>query len=369
MNQSVLKLTPSGRPLGVSLGFGARAVVVDNYTSSYVLLPDAGKTIPPWTYGAVVTLPPEGVRQARASLVPTVPAVPGPPVPVSETALTWTDQLLSADPGHLLQQSQYTNRQKLYPDGVAIPVITNTPSFTVGAGATVTKTFTLPAGTVEIRILATASGLLFAYSLLVSGRQTVEQYFGDPNAPGTAVAVPVPTLPFTIPVELDWDTQVDLTVVGDPVRVVSLFVSALTAAEAPGQAGAASSVTVLGASAIAPRKFDWFVSGSFDGAVGAPSLSNPAPGANLASQLAAYTCSVINSVATGYVGTVAFADANPATIWRDALGIPAVANSVDRAQQTGLGAFGAKGSAITMSLNNAIPANVFVRMSMGGYYS
>lgn len=106
MSENVLTLAPGDRPLNQSLGFGARSVVVDNLTASYVQLPDTGKSVPPWVYGAVVSLP-LGINRARASLLATVPAVPGPPVPPSLAVctMTWTDVALAPSPGHLLQQS------------------------------------------------------------------------------------------------------------------------------------------------------------------------------------------------------------------------------------------------------------------------
>ena len=140
--------------------------------------------------------------------------------------------------------STFQRRQRLYPDGVT-PASATSPSFTCAGGGTATERFTLPQGCVAVRLLATASGFLFSYQLYVGGHQTVEQYYGDPNVPGSPLTVPVPTLPFTIPVELDWDTQLDFSVVGDPARQISFFVSALLAPEAPGQAGAAQSVATI----------------------------------------------------------------------------------------------------------------------------
>lgn len=137
MNQSVLTMTPGGLALGQSLGFTAAAVVVDNYTSNYLTLSDVGKTIPPWTYGAVVPLP-DGIRQANAVLTPTVPAIPGPPVPKQQAVLTWTDEQLLANPGQLLQQSQYGVQNVLG---------------TVAGGANSTAgptSFAVPAGTMSI---------------------------------------------------------------------------------------------------------------------------------------------------------------------------------------------------------------------------
>jgi hypothetical protein len=135
VNQTVFNIQPGGAALARTLGFRCRSVIVDNYTSSYVNITDAGKTIAPWVYGAVVTLPP-GITQANASLTPTVPAVAGPPVPVIQTTLTWTDQELPVDPGHPLQQSQFS-------------VSTLLDRIDTAPGGT-TKTYSVPAGAVSI---------------------------------------------------------------------------------------------------------------------------------------------------------------------------------------------------------------------------
>ena len=136
VNQTVLTLTPGGNPQGVSLGYTAKSVSVDNYTSSYVNLPEAGKVIPAWVYGAVVPLP-YGLRNATAALLPTVPAIPGPPVPISQAVLTWTDQALAPAPGQLMQQAQYG-------------VTTVLDRFDTSLLAT--KTYTLPGGTASVGV-------------------------------------------------------------------------------------------------------------------------------------------------------------------------------------------------------------------------
>lgn len=197
----------------------------------------------PWS---VDVWPVHGVTSMHVHPVSLVTPVP---TPQWSTLLVTVAQAFEAFPGVYpaaldRQSAAFYNRQKLFPDGVATPVNPATPSFTVAAGVTAPFRFTLPAGTVDVRILATAGGLLFGYSLLVLGHQTVEQYYGDPQAPGTPLAVPVPTLPFTIPIERDWDSQLDFTVVGDPAQATSYFLSALFAPETPGQAGASQSVTM-----------------------------------------------------------------------------------------------------------------------------
>lgn len=131
-------------------------------------------------------------------------------------------------------------RQRLFPNGVT--PTPNGPSFTVNAGQSTSFTFTIPSGTVALRILASAAGLAFTYSLAVVGNTTNEQYYGSTPAPGSPQMVPTPTLPFTIPIEVDWDTQVIVSVTGDPTNQTLYYLSALFAPEQPGQAGAAQSV-------------------------------------------------------------------------------------------------------------------------------
>lgn len=170
MTQDVRTLTPGGLPLAASLGFGARSVTIDNFTSSFVRLPDVGIDVPPWVYGAVVRLSPP-TNKARASLVATVPAIPGPPVPTSQATLTWTDAELAPDAGHLLQQSTVSQPQEL--------------GDVVGSVGTVTTaTFSLPAGTQSIafRTIQTGGGSLTGTAAL-----TFED--NDPNSKSTFFGV------------------------------------------------------------------------------------------------------------------------------------------------------------------------------------
>lgn len=174
--QEVLTLSPGGKPLAQTLGFTAASVIVDNLTSSYVTLGDVGKTIPPWTYGAVVALPP-GLRRATASLTATTPAIPGPPVPVSAATLTWTDAELPPDPGHLLQQTT-TSQQTIV------------ASLSVAAGQqTGFQTVSVPAGTQSIGYIVRSDGTNVTPSVLaIIGVQSDNEYTGTtpPNDIGGA---------------------------------------------------------------------------------------------------------------------------------------------------------------------------------------
>lgn len=181
MNQVVTTLTPGGHALGQTLGFEAAAVICDNYTSSYLQLVDAGKTIPPWTVSAVVALPP-GIRQANAKLVPTTPAIPGPPVPLSQATLTWSDAALPANPGHLLQQASF---------GQAT-LIDSALGVTPGGGSVTHTGIAVPAGTQTLLLIGTDqtfnSG---AGHVDLSGEVTNQTYSGSE---------PFPTSPSTVPI-------------------------------------------------------------------------------------------------------------------------------------------------------------------------
>lgn len=232
-----------GRPINDYLGgWSANSVIVDNHSSQHVFLRDVGIYCPPRTVGNVVPLPALGRVHAEFGVPPGLDD--GPAVAGQTAGLTFYAEALTPNPGVPDGQVAVTiPRRKLYPDGVVVPSVASTPSFTVASGGlSGAKVFTLPPGTVSLRVMVTAGGLVFAYSLLALGSQTAEQYYGDPAAPGSSVVVPTPTLPFTIPIENDWDTQIELHV-EQPTQNVNVFVSALFAPEQPGQAGAAQSVT------------------------------------------------------------------------------------------------------------------------------
>jgi hypothetical protein len=262
-------------------------------------------------------------------------------------------------------------RQKLYPDGVPIPPLASTPSLTILSGGNATVRFTLPAGTVLLRILANASGIFFGYSLLVTGHQSGEQYFGDPNSPGTPLRVFTPTLPLTIPIEFDWDQQLDLTILYDAAAASGkFFMSALFAPEPPGQAGNSQAVNVLPGATIRPQRYDWFVNGRFTPGQ-TPSIVGGGGFVGILPVLAAYYA-MLGSTGAVVVQEedIAFT-ANPSgtAVWKSGLCTPAVAGQCAIASQEGLAAAGVAGDTITMSMNGALPANGFAIISMGGYYT
>lgn len=135
-----------------------------------------------------------------------------------------------------------TPRLAMQPQTIATTI--TPPSFAVASGGlSGPQVFTISPGCIALRISATAGGLNFTYDLLVLGSQSAVQYFGSLTAPGHSDVVPNPTLPITIPVNQDWDKQVEI-LVEHPTQNVNIYVSELFDVEAPGQAGASQSVSM-----------------------------------------------------------------------------------------------------------------------------
>ena len=136
-------------------------------------------------------------------------------------------------------------RQKMYPDGTAIPTDPATPSFTVPLQSSATKTFTLPLTATAVRIMAIHPGgpgaLHSTAAISVVGLKTGILYANILNA--GAVILP-PSRPIDIRVEPTWDPQVQVIIdaTGDPgITITDVFVSALFGAETTVVAGQTNS--------------------------------------------------------------------------------------------------------------------------------
>lgn len=254
-----------------------------------------------------------------------------------------------------------TSRQKLFPDGTTPATSLLTPSYTVNSGATVTNTFTLPAGTVELIFSANASGLVFTYQLLVVGRQSGTQYFGSDAAPGSTQDVSFPTRPLTVRVGTDLDTQVSVTTFNSGANQIKVDVSALFQFEAPGQAGDSTSVNVT-QGRVMVQEYDWAVYAAFT-AAGTPSISKAAAGGGNALIVAYVSWSII--VIGGGAATTpliqlfdggSVVDASYAQVAN--LGM-AVSKITEYAQPIA--------NAATLQWDRAIGANQFATLSMGGW--
>ena len=212
MNSQVFTLSASSPTLpATGLGFEARSVMVTNYTNQFVQLPDvsADASVPPFTFGAVIPLPP-GIRQARAALVSTTPVVSTPPVPNSNATLTFVEAELPPDPGHLLAQSQFNLIQLL-------------GSITAGAGGNKTTTFTLPAGTQAIRIVPDAQSGFAPSQVIVQGGTTSNQY--------ALLTGPLANAIYIIPVDVSIDTTLKIQLTSPVGGSSKIWVSATSVPE------------------------------------------------------------------------------------------------------------------------------------------
>lgn len=118
--------------------------------------------------------------------------------------------------------------QKLYPDGTPLTQQGLTkPSFTVAHSTIVTQRFSIPPGTTALRIGANVPNTVFAYALAVQGVQSGQMYF--PNTPNLASSAGVNFVnePIVIPVASEWDSKIDIRVIGDGTNAINVWVSAL----------------------------------------------------------------------------------------------------------------------------------------------
>lgn len=341
MSQAVLTLTPGGAPEVQSLGFPARSVIVDNYTSSYVQLPDVGKTIPPWVYGAVV---PVQTNIARASLIPTVPAIPGPPVPISQCTLTWTAAVLPASAGHLLQQSQYS------------PISTIGTITTVGNGDTVTKTFPVPAGSLGIGfIVSSASGFFVPASVTTKGDVSNDGYVSE--TPVTVLAATGRFFP------LDQNLVCGVTSATGPGQPAQVTFFALSYNPT---INVTDVVALQVSGPVRTQTYDWNAALQFNNTTA--TLTGATPPAGKTAVLAAYSAHVATNAAATLIAQVSIKDGTGALVWGDIISIENVAFASDRAQLSGLAVPATTSvSPLTISIG-AIGAAHFADLSIGGYF-
>lgn len=225
-------LTATRPNIAQQLGFVAKAVVVDNYTTSYVRVRGAQRDVPPLVFGVVLSI--SGTQVAEAQLVATTPAPFSPPTPSAAASLTFYEDALPAQVGHVLQTSQYTPRGVLYPDGV--PAASQVgPSFTVGVGASVSKNFTLPAGTVDLRVLVVGAvtGAIFPpVTLEIFGNTTGGNYYPGGRGSGAGNAWLNWPSPLTVPVDVALDANVAVIVNNQGTSQLSVYVAPTFTSEA-----------------------------------------------------------------------------------------------------------------------------------------
>lgn len=192
MLSSVFAMSPGQPPMALNLGFAPRTVLVNNFTSNYVSIPDAGQLVPPFTYGAVIALPP-GALNANASLVPALPAPIGPAVPRNEASLTWLDAEMTPAPGTLMPGTLAGVSQLLH---------ATAPGFSTSSSGS----FTVPPATESLSVITVPTGSNGAAAFTLTGATTNFLYYQGNQSVATASYEVVPVDPISDPV-INWSWQ------------------------------------------------------------------------------------------------------------------------------------------------------------------
>lgn len=353
-NQQII-LNAANPTARTQLGFYARSVIIDNYTTSFVRVRGAARDIPPGIFGAVVNLD-SGSAVADCQLITAAPVPALPPTPSADATLTYVEDALSADAGHLIAQSNY-QRQPI------IGTIT-----TAGGGVPVSLTFPVPDGAQGIQYFAYGGSFFepqqvtikgdvsqeFLINDIFPGRQTLADmarwFPTDSNAictvtdqgGGQPCKVDFIALMFTPTLNVRIFDSAQGSAIGSTNGMLNVT-EGLSAwggfADSGGPALGALATCVL--PAFAGFRY---VCRAIHGELGVVA----APGAGNAGRL------LLRDGITG-VGTV---------LWSVILGQQNVAGAVDRYAQSGLAIQGSIGNAMTLEFNAGLP-NIFESCGFG----
>jgi hypothetical protein len=239
------------------------------------------------------------------------------------------------------------------------------------AGAGTLKTFQLPPGAQSIDMLVDFNGAnIVPNQISVTGTTTNDLLL--------TLLSPLSSGFYVCPVDTSMDAAVQIFLLSPGGGTSKIWISAalvarITDVRAPN--GLATDIRKVGGSVVQPAlhaavpvfvpPWDWHQSGLFNNTT-ATLTAAASPGQSPV--LGSYTIRVANNAATAYGSDLQFVDSFPTELWRDGVDIPAVINSQDRSNQSGLYAKGGLGLSLTMKLLTVVPAGVFVDMSMGGWY-
>lgn len=220
-----------GTTLSSDLGFLANTVVVDNLTASWLFMPNVGRFVPPFTYGATFPLG-AGVQVAQA-LWRTPPGVTAPTAGTGQAQLTFTSAALPPSNGvPVIIPSQQV------PLPVSAVVSLSNPGGS-GSAATVGQTtinlgttqaskvvvqYAVPAGANSLIIVGNATGAQtseFNFSITVRGTTTNTFYTaGSSGAANTGSQGPPP---LAVVIASAADTTIEVTYTGNASGVVATF--------------------------------------------------------------------------------------------------------------------------------------------------
>lgn len=166
-------LTQQNPNIEQQLGFVANSAIVDNYTNAFVDVEGGNRSIPPFTWGAVVNV--GGTQVATAKLVQTTPASIGPAVPSQGCTIVYTDAVIAPQPGFPLSLNTFASQQ-------LIDSFTQAPNVVVN-----NRLYLLPAGTQSVRIQINQNAQPVAFAnFKVLGAGTGVVYIFPSSGSGTA---------------------------------------------------------------------------------------------------------------------------------------------------------------------------------------
>jgi len=185
--------------------------------------------------GRRVTLGPELVQDGEGVTVTVTGGPVAAPIIGSVTGKSGSPNEMLASYGpqpNTITLDAVAPRLQLWPDGTLAAARTG-PSFTVAANVVTSFRVAIPAGATGLRVAPAVTGggaFVFSYQLRVTGHQSGVAYF---PAPFVGLGTPVfSRQPVTVPVDVEYDTQIDIGITGDASISLDFFVSALTAVEA-----------------------------------------------------------------------------------------------------------------------------------------
>ena len=198
------QLVKAGDVIDSQLGFSANSVIVDNYTNAYVRVTGAARDIPPNIFGAI--LPLNGSQVAQASLVGGTIPIPGNSAPSAVATLTFLEEKLYADSGHMIQivSETISKRIPFNPDG-SLGGPGGSPILNVPTNSTNNFTMNLPVGAQAVSLIFDNPANVLGANM--NGQTTLTNYF----KPFFSANITLPTNP-RFAVEQDQDPQLILSV-------------------------------------------------------------------------------------------------------------------------------------------------------------
>ena len=303
-----------GKALSTELGYLAQTVVVDNLTASWIFIQQAGRYVPPFTYGATFGLG-AGVQVAQATWQ-TPPGIVAPTVGAGQAQLTFTSEALPPSNGQqvIVPSQQVPCNATAGANAVQVTPTTFKTGLTGVSPLNAVVVVNVPAGANSVALVGPLSA--FTTSVQMVGVQTGTTYMSVTagNSSSGFIATPLFAL-----IETGADKQVTLTITvgaGDVsgsgvLQVVANFGTQVVAVE---NTGTPLQVTGIGGTPVVTQ-FGPIAAGFQQLGSAANTLnllSLPAPGAGRVNRLSQLNVSWFGAAPA--VGTPIFVEDSTNTI-------------------------------------------------------